>query len=136
MFKLDRRTVLRGMLGGTAITVALPLLDCFLACAGGKACQWKRRLPVCWMCSEGGSDAAQLGEAEAAGKRRRQERTGGGALFQVLWHRVVLDEAQSIKNPRTLVSHAAACLQVRAPSAAPLADDPPPKPSRGLTAIS
>ncbi len=27
---LNRRTVLRGMLGGTAITVGLPLLDCFL----------------------------------------------------------------------------------------------------------
>ena len=30
MFKLDRRTMLRGMLGGTAISVGLPLLDCFL----------------------------------------------------------------------------------------------------------
>lgn len=57
-------------------------------------------------------------EAEAlmqanAGAGRRQERGGGGVLFQVAWHRVVLDEAQSIKNPRTLVSHAAACLHVR-----------------------
>jgi Protein of unknown function (DUF1552) len=34
MFKLNRRTVLRGMLGGTAITVALPLLDCFLNSSG------------------------------------------------------------------------------------------------------
>ena len=30
MSTLNRRTVLRGMLGGTAITVGLPLLDCFL----------------------------------------------------------------------------------------------------------
>ena len=30
MSTLDRRTVLRGMLGGTAVTVGLPLLDCFL----------------------------------------------------------------------------------------------------------
>lgn len=28
--KIDRRTVLRGMLGGTAVSVGLPLLDCFL----------------------------------------------------------------------------------------------------------
>ena len=27
---INRRTVLRGMLGGSAITVALPFLDCFL----------------------------------------------------------------------------------------------------------
>ena len=30
MSSLNRRTVLRGMLGGSAITVGLPLLDCFL----------------------------------------------------------------------------------------------------------
>ena len=30
MSKLNRRTVLRGMLQGTAVTVALPLLNCFL----------------------------------------------------------------------------------------------------------
>ena len=30
MSTLNCRTVLRGMLGGTAITVGLPLLDCFL----------------------------------------------------------------------------------------------------------
>lgn len=30
MSKLNRRRVLRGMLGGSAVTVALPLLDCFL----------------------------------------------------------------------------------------------------------
>jgi hypothetical protein len=32
--RLSRRTVLRGMLGGTAITVALPLLECFLDSKG------------------------------------------------------------------------------------------------------
>jgi hypothetical protein len=31
----------------------------------------------------------------------------GGALFRIKWHRIVLDEAQSIKNPRTLAAHAA-----------------------------
>ncbi len=30
MSTLNRRTILRGMLGGTAVSVALPLLDCFL----------------------------------------------------------------------------------------------------------
>ena len=38
----SRRTVLRGMMGGTAVTVGLPLLDCFLrsngdALASGKS---------------------------------------------------------------------------------------------------
>jgi SNF2 family DNA or RNA helicase len=31
----------------------------------------------------------------------------GGPLFRIRWHRVVLDEAQCIKNPRTLAAHAA-----------------------------
>eukprot|EP00798_Chlamydomonas_sp_ICE-L_P030148 gene30148-35126_t len=31
----------------------------------------------------------------------------GGLLYGIKWHRVILDEAQSIKNPRTLAAHAA-----------------------------
>ncbi|KAK9916313.1 hypothetical protein WJX75_001149 [Coccomyxa subellipsoidea] len=34
-----------------------------------------------------------------------------GPLFKVDWHRVILDEAQSIKNAHTLASHACRCLQ-------------------------
>ena len=34
MSKLNRRTILRGMLGGTAVSVGLPLLDCFLDSTG------------------------------------------------------------------------------------------------------
>ena len=41
----DRRTMLRGMLGGTAITVGLPLLDCFLN-TNGTALAAGGRLPV------------------------------------------------------------------------------------------
>jgi hypothetical protein len=34
----------------------------------------------------------------------------GGLLFQIKWFRVVLDEAQSIKNPRTLAAAAVGAL--------------------------
>ncbi|BDA41061.1 Helicase-like transcription factor CHR28 [Coccomyxa sp. Obi] len=34
-----------------------------------------------------------------------------GPLFEVDWHRVVLDEAQTIKNAHTLASHASRCLK-------------------------
>lgn len=44
----------------------------------------------------------------AAGSKKKQ----AGPLFQVRWWRVVLDEAQSIKNPRTLAAHAAWSLKV------------------------
>ncbi|WIA19197.1 hypothetical protein OEZ85_003842 [Tetradesmus obliquus] len=37
----------------------------------------------------------------------------GGPLFAVMWHRVVLDEAQSIKNASTLAAHAAWSLHAR-----------------------
>ena len=46
-FALDRRTVLRGMLGGSAITVALPLLDCFLN-SNGEALADGAPLPKCF----------------------------------------------------------------------------------------
>jgi hypothetical protein len=44
---IDRRRVLRGMLGGTAITVALPFLDCFLD-ENGTAFASGAPLPVCF----------------------------------------------------------------------------------------
>lgn len=42
---LNRRSALRGMIGGTAVTVALPFLDCFLN-ANGTALASGSRLPV------------------------------------------------------------------------------------------
>lgn len=52
-----------------------------------------------------------LGGGPASGRGRPANgsatTTTGGLLFQVKWHRVVLDEAQSIKNPRTLAARAA-----------------------------
>jgi hypothetical protein len=52
MFKLDeslgRRRVLRGMLGGTAITVGLPLLDVFLN-ANGDALADGQEMPLCFV---------------------------------------------------------------------------------------
>jgi hypothetical protein len=43
---LKRRTVLRGMLGGTAVTVALPFLDCFLNDNGTALAATGGELPV------------------------------------------------------------------------------------------
>ena len=51
-----------------------------------------------------GAAAAPAGAKGASAKKRRRRR--GGPLFSVHWFRVVLDEAQSIKNRRTLASHA------------------------------
>ncbi len=45
--KIDRRRVLRGMLGGAAISVGLPLLDCFLD-DNGSALADGAPLPVCF----------------------------------------------------------------------------------------
>src|SRR4051812_46303134 len=45
---LNRRTVLRGMMGGSAITVALPLLDCFLN-THGTALASGAPLPKCFV---------------------------------------------------------------------------------------
>ena len=36
----------------------------------------------------------------------------GSALFNVRWHRVILDEAQSIKNRQTKIAHAVCLLEV------------------------
>jgi hypothetical protein len=43
---LNRRTVLRGMLGGSALTVAVPFLDCFLDVNGTALAATGSRLPV------------------------------------------------------------------------------------------
>ena len=45
---------------------------------------------------------------ECTGDKSRKS----GPLFEVDWHRVVLDEAQTIKNAHTLASHASRCLKV------------------------
>ena len=45
--KVDRRRVLRGMLGGAAITVGLPFLDCFLN-TNGNALADGSALPLCF----------------------------------------------------------------------------------------
>ena len=50
----------------------------------------------------------------ARGKGGRKPKVGkAGLLFHVEWHRVVLDEAQSIKNAATLASHASWDLKAR-----------------------
>ena len=50
----------------------------------------------------------ELANGSKGSKRRRVEGSGrGGPLFRIRWHRAVLDEAQTIKNPRTLAAHAA-----------------------------
>jgi SNF2 family DNA or RNA helicase len=54
-------------------------------------------------------------EEEKTGKKRKRDPLleRGGPLFSVMWHRVVLDEAQMIKNPKTMASHAAWALRAR-----------------------
>jgi hypothetical protein len=46
MSKLNRRTLLRGVLGGAAVSVALPFLDCFLNTNGTAFAGTGQRLPV------------------------------------------------------------------------------------------
>jgi hypothetical protein len=46
--KLSRRRVLRGMLGGAAVTVGLPFLDCFLDSNGRALAAGGAPLPVCF----------------------------------------------------------------------------------------
>ncbi|CAL8466655.1 g6191 [Coccomyxa elongata] len=50
------------------------------------------------------------GPARASMKKGGNTRKAG-PLFEVDWHRVVLDEAQAIKNAHTLASHASRCLK-------------------------
>ena len=46
--RLSRRRVLQGMLGGTAVTVGLPFLDCFLDANGVALAATGTALPVCF----------------------------------------------------------------------------------------
>ena len=46
--KLSRRRVLRGMMGGAAVTVGLPFLDCFLDSNGRALAATRAPLPVCF----------------------------------------------------------------------------------------
>ena len=46
--KLSRRRVLRGMLGGAAVSVGLPFLDCFLDSRGAALAATRSPLPVCF----------------------------------------------------------------------------------------
>jgi hypothetical protein len=48
VFRLSRRRVLRGMMGGAAVTVGLPFLDCFLDSNGATLAATGARLPVCF----------------------------------------------------------------------------------------
>lgn len=51
------------------------------------------------------------GEAGAPPRKRVKRDPLGGPLFRVAWRRVVLDEAQAIKNHRTVVAYAACRLK-------------------------
>jgi len=46
--KLSRRRVLRGMMGGAAVSVGLPFLDCFLDSNGAALAATRSPLPVCF----------------------------------------------------------------------------------------
>ena len=58
-------------------------------------------------CTTGG--VISVCAVDADGKVKKK---AAGPLFQIHWWRVVLDEAQSIKNASTLMAHAAHALQV------------------------
>ncbi len=66
-----------------------------------------------------GAGGRGRGKGKGAKKKAKKQkgRAGkAGLLFGVEWHRVVLDEAQSIKNAQTLASHASWGLKARAPA--------------------
>ena len=44
-------------------------------------------------------------------KQKRAMSDKGGPLFRIRWHRLVLDEAQEIKNAQTLAAHAACAIK-------------------------
>ena len=46
--RLSRRRVLRGMMGGTVVTLGLPFLDCFLDANGAALAATGTQLPVCF----------------------------------------------------------------------------------------
>ena len=52
-----------------------------------------------WICSTAGA-------VNGKGKKKRKRDKEDGFLFNVQWHRVVLDEGQMIKNARTKVAQA------------------------------
>ena len=89
---------------------AVDLWSCWAKCypkgsrIGGK--RWLNRGDM-----QAGAAAAPAAGGKGGARRRKRRR--GGPLFSVLWFRVVLDEAQSIKNSRTLASHASWSLQAR-----------------------
>ena len=58
-------------------------------------------------------DDADVANGKGGKKRKRDIEERGGPLFKVMWHRVVLDEAQMIKNSRTMAAHAAWAIRAR-----------------------
>lgn len=57
--------------------------------------------------AEGYIDLVDEDDGRPSKKAKKEKKSDkGGPLYRVSWHRVVLDEAQVIKNPRTMAAHA------------------------------